>query len=1047
MGALAYAMYHLSAMMKHTGIKAAATALGSLVFGLIAITKITKVIINMKSTTWKELLPKIVALAAVVGALGGLAYALYQLSKIEVPGRVWSSLGALTVGMVVITALTAVFAGMGKILDWKQTLSVIGIVGSMCGLLYVLAQSLVKLAELDQGDLKTARENLDLVLLAIGGLVLEFGIIQGILFGIGSGLGSAAGGWAGAVAVPLLILSIGAAFISTSVALKIGAGAIDILVTALAKLTVVLREIAKLPLEDTVKNLSALPKPLALVGLALIVFGAGAIVGGAGIIVLAYGLERLNPLLGDFAEGMNTLTEVDIGAVAKDLLILAIAGAALGSSAGDVATFAVALSSLATAASAYQASKGSGAATQTEKHPLSHLPSFEYIQKEEEAAETHTVQMQKNNAENTRIYESGVLERVDIAQEGSDKIVEIADEEVAKTNSIFEKVGTEGGQKMQDSMVEGTQKAMDKTAEVAEEGSKKVADKMSTGFERFMGTAETSTPLERKIDATIDKVGSKATEAMGTIQTAIDEKGGVLEALGSLIGDVTGLNMGEGIVGGVLNGIGTALGLINQFDQTIGQYGGNGMPSYIASMKEYSGLYNKHKASAKEFHIEQLKFDKLLGEDFVLGKDFMNQFTEATSQGAGALEDFDEAAGKAGKSAKEMAKDLKSTIENQLDIFSKFEIKTGVTGKQMIENMRSNIDGFASWSHRMAVLAQRFAEAGIDKGLYQKLAELGPKGYETMNAFYEMSAEELAEVKDLYATSLTLPQSQADIVGAGYEYMGQMAVQGFSNALDDHMAAHEAIHGFTGDVIKTAEEDLGVQSPSVVFFDIAYNCLLGYRDGLNASAQYPKKAMEDFIFDVILAMVEENLSYEAFYTYGSLILEGLADGLANEAMMEKLSKSVLTLTELINLTVEEEEDMGSPSKLMKRYGRYISEGLAIGIVDAADNVRTAAEYVTSVANDAMEYGISNLQNVSDLSTALLLTPIVDMDYLDEQLSGIDETIGVNGQNRGNFSATPTETSVSFTQNNYSPKALSRIDIYRQTKNQVSMMKGVVAANA
>lgn len=31
----------------------------------------------------------------------------------------------------------------------------------------------------------------------------------------------------------------------------------------------------------------------------------------------------------------------------------------------------------------------------------------------------------------------------------------------------------------------------------------------------------------------------------------------------------------------------------------------------------------------------------------------------------------------------------------------------------------------------------------------------------------------------------------------------------------------------------------------------------------------------------------------------------------------------------------------------------------------------------------------------------------------------------------------------FTQNNYSPKALSRIDIYRQTKNQFSALKGLV----
>ena len=38
------------------------------------------------------------------------------------------------------------------------------------------------------------------------------------------------------------------------------------------------------------------------------------------------------------------------------------------------------------------------------------------------------------------------------------------------------------------------------------------------------------------------------------------------------------------------------------------------------------------------------------------------------------------------------------------------------------------------------------------------------------------------------------------------------------------------------------------------------------------------------------------------------------------------------------------------------------------------------------------------------------------------------------------------TQINFTQNNYSPKALSRYEIYRDTKNTVSMMKGVIAKN-
>lgn len=37
------------------------------------------------------------------------------------------------------------------------------------------------------------------------------------------------------------------------------------------------------------------------------------------------------------------------------------------------------------------------------------------------------------------------------------------------------------------------------------------------------------------------------------------------------------------------------------------------------------------------------------------------------------------------------------------------------------------------------------------------------------------------------------------------------------------------------------------------------------------------------------------------------------------------------------------------------------------------------------------------------------------------------------------------TTYQFTQNNYSPKALSRIDIYRQTKNQFSALERMVKA--
>ncbi|MFR8471686.1 MAG: hypothetical protein ACLVB2_02860, partial [Clostridium fessum] len=49
-----------------------------------------------------------------------------------------------------------------------------------------------------------------------------------------------------------------------------------------------------------------------------------------------------------------------------------------------------------------------------------------------------------------------------------------------------------------------------------------------------------------------------------------------------------------------------------------------------------------------------------------------------------------------------------------------------------------------------------------------------------------------------------------------------------------------------------------------------------------------------------------------------------------------------------------------------------------------------------------------------------------------------------GRNLQNEDTNPnTGNSYNFTQNNYSPKALSRTEIYRQTKNQFSAMERMV----
>lgn len=545
-----------------------------------------------------------------------------------------------------------------------------------------------------------------------------------------------------------------------------------------------------------------------------------------------------------------------------------------------------------------------------------------------------------------------------------------------------------------------------------------------------------------------------------------------------------------------------------------------------------------------------------------------NNLTENMMDGIGAADGFGDAlegaggkAGKAGKDLKDFNETLKDTITNQLDIFNKFETKQEVTAEQMLENMKSNINGFASWSHRLAVLAER----GINQALYQKLAEMGPKGYETVAAFVQMTDAQLKEANDLFAQSMTLPESQAAIVQAGFTYAGEMASKGFSDALNDHKAAHDAAHGMGEAAIKGVDEALQIHSPSKVMHQKGWYAQLGFRDGLRAGqtvtlitvkqicneivemfsteldAEKFGKIGNQFVANLFTNMLETNegeagnpivqalisglttfelidaavttftrhvkdtfntcfeingdggesgwayrymqLSViQAFinalitneilvttqialfclhmknmfefedmpgfaYDVGMNVALGLRDGIndyAEEAISAARSMAEEVMAILASIPV-----INSPSKVARKLGGYISLGYGIGIEDGANNVYKAAEKVANNAIDGISSGRIQDMLSSEFDFNPVITPILDLSYVREQLNELDSMMRVPlnntiSQNEGINVGKNSPSQINFTQNNYSPKSLSRYEIYRQTKNQISQLKGVMA---
>ena len=578
------------------------------------------------------------------------------------------------------------------------------------------------------------------------------------------------------------------------------------------------------------------------------------------------------------------------------------------------------------------------------------------------------------------------------------------------------------------------------------------------------------------------------------------------------------------------------------------------IPTLFGPIAEYSkrfGLFtDKSKDSTAELRKEMIEIKKPT-------KDYGNE-VDSLAEGEEKLAESTKKATSAGKEQKSFLETMQDTISNQLDIFSKFEIKQGITAETMLENMKSNIDGFASWSHRLAVLAER----GIDQALYQKLAEMGPKGYETVAAFVQMTDEQLKQANQLFATSMTLPESQAAIVQSGFTYAGEMAVKGFSNALNDHKAAHDAAHGMGKAAVEGVDQALDIHSPSKVMWQRGWYSQLGYRDGLRDGqvvtlitvGQVCNAIVEEFktelapekfekignqvVADLFTNMLKTNEGEE-----GNPIVQALVSGLQTfelvdaalttfsrhvkdmfnslfeigsdggqsmwsykfmqlsiiQAMIKALADNEILMTTQVALfclkikNMFDFEDMPgytynigmnvalglkqgiedyaeeavsaarrmaeevmailasipeihSPSRVARKLGGFIPKGYALGIEDGAKNVYKAAKSVAKAGIDGMRSGKIKDLLKSEFDFNPVITPILDLSYIKAQIEELNSLmtipVDVVSQNEGNSSKN-TPSQINFTQNNYSPKALSRYELYRQTKNQISQLKGVM----
>ena len=218
-----------------------------------------------------------------------------------------------------------------------------------------------------------------------------------------------------------------------------------------------------------------------------------------------------------------------------------------------------------------------------------------------------------------------------------------------------------------------------------------------------------------------------------------------------------------------------------------------------------------------------------------------------------------------------------------------------------------------------------------------------------------------------------------------------------------------------------------------------------------------RTARDTFVQIVSGCLTAIRNKYTDFYNAGKYLVEGFADGItANTYLAEARARAMAAAAAR---AAERELDEHSPSKVGYRIGDFFGLAFVNAISDYADKSYKAGTNMAAAAKNGLSNAISKIREFVDgeIEVQPTIRPVLD---LSEVRSGAGRLTAIlsrsqamkisssmnretTGEIQNGDGVPSVGNSYSFVQNNYSPKALSRIDIYRQTKNQFSALKGLV----
>jgi len=337
----------------------------------------------------------------------------------------------------------------------------------------------------------------------------------------------------------------------------------------------------------------------------------------------------------------------------------------------------------------------------------------------------------------------------------------------------------------------------------------------------------------------------------------------------------------------------------------------------------------------------------------------------------------------------------------------------------------------------------------------QSLTRLGNSGVE---GFISAFTNSVGKVKQV-ATNLTKSAEQG--IKSNQLIFGQTGTK-YGNDFARNLSNRQTSAKVSGRSVSIAAEQ-GIKSNQLIFGQTGTTYGNNFANHLSATSSAARTAAVQVVSSAISGISSKIGEFE---NAGRNAGQGFINGIRSKAG-EAADAAASVVREAL-AAADRALDAHSPSKEFETRGVWSIQGLILGFLSQAGKLYSTVHDVGKTAVNTMGFALEEAYEYanSNMDFEPTITPVLDLSKVRSGVglvnglfagTTLNAVTSLNGarvissgmKNQTNYETPETASSAKgdtyniFNQTNNSPKALSRLDIYRQTKNLFALAKGPV----